>query len=249
MEKRIYSLAFALASICVLVAILRNMTINDIHFDYTDNNIESVMEDCFPHQARLREFYGAVNRVLTPYEVAKEGGSTIKDCDGYLQPLTAYKGFDVENAVNNLAALRTFCNDRGIDFAYVSYPSKSESIDYETLYGVWFNYEEQRSILLQGLRDSDIKVLDIRDMLEAEGLTRKDIFYKTDHHWNTGAGLYGAQAIAAYLKDEFGLCTYPERLDPELFSYTEYPQSWLGETGRQFSKTFCLRLPQKRQLI
>lgn len=238
MEKRVFSIALTLLSLYIIFSVAKHMSTNNVQFNFAENNLESVMESGFPMPERVREFYGAVNKILTPYEVADNGGAIVKDADGYLLPINLNTDFDVEMAVNKLVELENYCNDQGIKFSYVSYPSKCDASDYADGYGIQSNSEEIREELLSGLDDNDIHVLNVRDMLEAKGLSRKDIFYKTDHHWNTRSGLFAAHAIAEYLEDEFGISTQPEKLDPKLFTYVEYPKSWFGETGRLLSKTW-----------
>lgn len=190
---------------------------------------EEAIEDSFPQKAAVREFYGLVNRVLSPNEIDR----TVKDDDGYLRQIVMYN-YDEEKAIANITELRDVCTESGAGFAYVSFPSKNDGTDVGTVYGIDSNSESMRKALHNGLRENGIEVLDIREKMEYSGLEGKDIFYKTDHHWNTKAGLFAAEQIARFLREK-GYNTSPENLGGEKFTYNDYPNSWFGETGRKYS--------------
>lgn len=195
--------------------------------EYAD--AEEAVEDSFPQKAGVREFYGLVNRVLSPNEIDR----TVKDKDGYLRQIVMYD-YDAERAIEKVAELRDVCAERGTGFAYVSFPSKSDGTDVGAVYGIDSNSESLRAELQNGLRDNGIDVLDIREEMEYSGLEGKDIFYKTDHHWTTKAGLFAAEQMARFLKEK-GYNASPENLAGEKFTYNDYPNSWFGETGRKYS--------------
>ena len=157
--------------------------------------------------------------------------------DGFLLPVTN-TDYDVQYAITKITELNKLCELNGTDFAYVSFPSKNMANDYKEEYNIDGNNEVLRDTLLKSLKKNDINVLDMRKLMEDDGLSYKDIFYKTDHHWNTESGLYAARKISNYINDSFGYKTYPENLDDDKLIFKEYKNSWFGETGRKFSTTW-----------
>lgn len=242
MEKRVFLGIFSILSIYVMFGVAYHNRANIVKLGFKGKNLEPIMEEGFPAAGFYKEYYGAVNAVILPNEIVQNGSCVIKDGDGYLLPLEVADDFNVKKAIAGLVGLRNFCEERGAAFSYISYPSKSGNVNYAYEYGVESDCEETRKSLLAGLDENQIKVLNVREMLEGEGFTRQDIFYKTDHHWNTQSGLYAAGAVAEWLSTEFGIMTLPDMLDTDLFTYKEYSESWLGETGRKYSKKWVGRL-------
>ena len=70
----------------------------------------------------------------------------------------------------------------------------------------------------------------------------KDVFYKTDHHWKSQFGLYGARAIANYLNKEFGYNIDADLLSEQEFNFINHEKIWFGETGRSMSITWVRAL-------
>lgn len=106
------------------------------------------------------------------------------------------------------------------DFVYVSFPSKALNNNISFLTGVDSDCEEKREQLIEGLRKRNTKVLNIREKMENDGLDIENLFYKTDHHWTTKAGLYAAQEITNFLKVNMSCQTESQNLEEKKFSYT-----------------------------
>lgn len=237
MEKKIYLIIYLLISTVIFISTVRYCSINNIPLNSTTISMESTMESAFPGKEVIKEFYGAVNRVVSPYEIAEGSGANVKDTDGFLQPV-GIVSYDITEAANKISELKKICSEEGIPFAYISYPSKNSSYDVTQLYGIDSNAEEIRTNFLELLKQNDINILNIETIFEENEYTSKEIFYKTDHHWTTSAGLFTAREISKYLKEDFGLYSKPEMLNEDLFSYTNYENCWFGETGRKYSQTW-----------
>lgn len=232
MIKKAYAIVFLLGTMYVFVSFLENISSTQTFINPVQADMESAIESAFPQQTNIKELYGFANKYATPNEMDR----TVKDKDGYLKPLNWSK-FNTDNAADKISELRDVCNENNVNFAYVSYPSKSDTANIGEIYGIDSNSEDMRSRFLDRLDEYGIEILNIRDQMEDAGLTRKDIFYKTDHHWNTKAGLFAARSITQFLKNK-GLKTVPENLDADRFTYKKYENCWLGETGRKYSVTW-----------
>ena len=195
--------------------------------------IEKRIEQKFPYKSVPRETFGFVSKVLSPHMLK----GYIKDDDGFITPINCIK-FDLFKAENKVVELRNVCQQCGADFAYISYPSKSNEGVKGNRYGVNSNSEELRKSFLEGLDLQGVPYLDIRELLENDGYDVKTVFYKTDHHWTTESGMYAANAIVDYLNRNFGYGLRKELLSKEKFTYRKYENLWLGETGRLLSKTW-----------
>ena len=221
---------------------------------YFIDNIESVVEETLAWIEKktgytwFNEIYGMANIILSPNEIADILGATVKDEDGYLESINNIT-FDISDAEKKIYELSQICAQNGAEFSYISYPSKTNTETKSENYGIETNQEELRNSFLSGLDSYGINVLDVRQLLERDGYTTKDIFYKTDHHWKSTAGLYGATAIANYLNETYDYSLRSDLLDKSLFSFTTYNDLWFGETGRKYSKTWVGTLDDFTEIL
>lgn len=222
---------------------------NNIFYNWSFiDNLESTMENALPGKTYIRELYGAANLVLSPDEIVDGTAVIVKDQDGFLNYIGTIS-FDIIHAETKLYELKQVCESAGTKFAYISFPSKiNDQITFDS-YGIDTNQEQTREAFLARLDTYGIPVCNVRALLEADGYSVKDIFYKTDHHWKSTAGLYGARAIANYLNDTFGYSLRTDLLDEDLFTYTTFHDLWLGETGRMCSKTWAGALDDFTEII
>ena len=238
--KKIFSVFGIIVCMLAFVNSLRHWSPNSIFSKLTSlKRLESAMTQSFPGKKYFREFYGACNLLLSPHVFALNNNTIIvKDKDGFMEPfhMTAY---NISEAEEKLLELSTVCKEAGSHFAYISFPSKSDSRTLFSTYGVDTNSEEVRKDFLQRLSSHNIPLLNVRHQLEADGYNKKDYFYKTDHHWTVPAGLYSARLIANFLNDSFGYSLRSDLLDTSLFTFQVYKNIWLGETGRKASLTWA----------
>lgn len=244
MYKKIYSTLIFLFCMLIFLCNVEKCITNKYYCqpDFIDN-MESLVEEVFTSieiktgYTWFKEIYGISNIVLSPYEIPGSSYVTVKDEDGFLEPIQNIT-FDISVAEKKIYKLSQICVQNGAEFSYISYPSKSNIETIPEKYGIETNEEETRSSFLNDLDSYGINVLDVRQLLESDGYTTKDIFYKTDHHWKSTAGLYGASAIANYLNETYDYSLRSDLLDRSLFNFITYNDLWFGETGRKCSKTW-----------
>lgn len=238
MQKRVFSISFMLISMVVCIHSLTYFLHNHILCERSFlHELESAMQSSLIGKDDLKEIYGAVNLVLSPNEIAIGASAVIKDKDGFLEPINMVS-YDVSKATTKLYELKQVCDSVGTEFAYISFPSKTNHETTLQNYGIDTNQQEVRASFLSQLDTYGIHVLNVQELLQNDGYTTKDIFYKTDHHWKSTMGLYAARAIANYLNDTFDYSLRADLLDENLFTYTIFNDLWLGETGRKYSKTW-----------
>lgn len=199
---------------------------------------ETMLETAFPYGDKVKEIYGYSNRILSPNERISGLTATIKDPDGFLRTVNMADPAVIEKAKKRILELNEVCHESGAEFSFISYPSKTDSSITPTTYGVDTNYEEIRADFLRYLESEGVDFLNVRALLENDGYTVKDIFYKTDHHWTTPAGFYAARAIGEYLNQKYDWHLNTSNLDKDKFSFTYYKNLWFGETGRSMSRSW-----------
>lgn len=237
MCKKIYATCMLLVSFLVMLATMRYCILNKINV-FKAEHLSRVLESAFPCKVLIKEIYGASNRVISPNEKIDGNVVTIKHPDGFLETISNAKTDVINKAKSKVVELNSVCKKNGTHFSYFSYPSKSNSKTMPTEYGIETNYEWARADFLSFLNQNKIDYLDVRTLLENDGFCVKDIFYKTDHHWNTSSGLYAAKAITNYMNDTYGWNLDSSLLSKDKFIFTTYKNLWFGETGRSLSRTW-----------
>lgn len=71
-----------------------------------------------------------------------------------------------------------------------------------------------------------------------EHYNTEDIFYYTDHHWTTYAGLLSARSIIHHLNNN-KIQFDEDLLEDDNFSFIKYEECWIGETGKYVSRTWA----------
>lgn len=248
MQKKIFAACCILACAFVFLKTQKYFICNNVSVLKAENR-EELMEVAFPYGTLLKEIYGYSNRVISPNEKISGAITTIKDKDGYLQPIYMANTGVVAKAKSKILELDQICRQEGVKFSFISYPSKTNSTTLPTTYGVDTNYEEIRKNFLDYLDKNNVDHLNVRELLENDGYTTKDIFYKTDHHWKTTAGFYAARAIAEYLNETYNWNLNSGALDKDKFTFTTYHNLWFGEEGRNLSRAWVGALDDFIQIM
>lgn len=247
MYKKVYAACFILMCCFVFVKTQLFFWDNEIDILRVENK-EASLETAFPYNDSMKEIYGLSNRLISPFEILSSAPS-IKDADGYLEAFPVVTEAAVDFAKHKIAELNAVCQEAGTEFSYISYPSKTNAKSIPTEYGIDTNYEEARADFLSYLDEVDINYLNVRELMENDGYTTKDIFYKTDHHWKTTAGFYAARAIANYLNEEYNWSLNSSMLDEDKFTFTTYKDLWFGESGRGLSLAYVNALDDFTQIM
>lgn len=169
-------------------------------------------------------------------ELYASSGIRISD-DGYVQGAYSYTSTDWE--VEQTIELNDFCGKNGIDFLYVNYPIKYMDDNYMLeQFGVESYANRNADCFLERITDAKIHNLDIRSCMIQDNINIQDMFYRTDHHWKTTAGLYAAEHISNYLNENCNYGIDNKIFDISNYDVTEYRNCWLGEQGRKVSEKY-----------
>ena len=248
MYKKIFAGCFLIVLSIAFYKSQEYLFLNNQSMLHSENK-ETILEEALPYSDILKEIYGYSNRVISPNEIISDTTATIKDSDGFLRTINIVDTAVVDRAKFKISELNDVCQDSGVEFSFIFYPSKNDSSVVPMTYGVDTNYEEVRADFIQFLESEDLDYLNVRELLENDGYNVKDIFYKTDHHWTTEAGLYAARKIGDYLNNKYDWRLNTTCLNQDKFTYTNYEKLWLGETGRSVSKSWVESLDDFTQIM
>ena len=141
---------------------------------------------------------------------------------------------DPDFAADHAEALYETCKEQGIDFLYVIIPGKPLYDEDIELYGLDCARNLSADLGREAFQSRGVPVLDLRDAFRDELKKSGDtsaIFYRTDHHWNTDAGLMAARLISNDLNERFGMSLRVDNIDDEKIGREVYPDAFVGEMG------------------
>lgn len=133
---------------------------------------------------------------------------------------------------NQVMKLKEFLDKEGIHFAYINEPTKYLDDTYVTeMFGVYTYTNQNADRLCSRLKKAGVHTLDLREEIVKDKLNIFDMFYRTDHHWTTRAGLWASGKIARTLNEWCGYSIDLTLFDEDKYVFTTYEDSWIGEQG------------------
>ncbi|SEQ16459.1 SGNH hydrolase-like domain-containing protein, acetyltransferase AlgX [Lachnospiraceae bacterium NE2001] len=140
---------------------------------------------------------------------------------------------------NEMVSFNQFLQDNDIQLLYVNKPTKynDDAFFYDN-----FGYESycnrNADLFLERIGKAGINYIDLRKNMDEEGISSEDIFYRTDHHWTTKAGLWATEIIADELNRDYGYKIDTSIYDIDNYSVNEWQECWLGEQGKLLSRAY-----------
>ena len=151
--------------------------------------------------------------------------------DDYLTGMEASK--ETTEIADGLGELNEFLNLHNIPMLYVHIPAKiCPYMDGELAATVDFS-DQNADSLLRNLETKGIAYLDLREAIHDQGLNHHELYYVTDHHWKVETGLWATNIVVEYLNREEGFGIDPELYDQSNYSFTVYPEWFLGTQGKK----------------
>ena len=179
---------------------------------------------------------GSIAKLLNMHGLYSDMGMYVT-CDNYIVSASPYTTTDYE--FEETVAFRDFLESNGINLLYVNEPTKY--VDDELLrkeFGIDTYSNQNADVFLERIRSAGIYTIDLRESMQKEGLTATDLFYRTDHHWTTPAGLWATKCIAEGLNTYCGYQIDLNIFDEKNYDRTDWTECWLGEQGRKAAQTY-----------
>ena len=196
---------------------------------------ETTFTSVFPLKFAFLEANGAISRFLGQREMndvlrLSNDFITLRFAQVPEETLTA----EAEAVVSFADALSA----RDIPFLYVLPPERvlTESEAYPRGYESFENENTVR--YLSVLSANDVSLLSLEEEFADDGLSREEIFYRTDHHWNIDGAFYCAGKILDWL-DEEDFPTDSALRDPVNYERLLWEDSFIGSYAQRTGVSFA----------
>lgn len=198
---------------------------------YSLEAVERAFDDSLWKKQDLIGFSGFVAKILNMKNLYDDANIYSLE-DGYL--ISRYGKTTTDYEYEQLIAFQEYLDEMDVNLIYVNYPAKylNDSIFAEN-FGVESYVNQNADLLLERISDAGINYIDLRECMVEDGWDIYDMFYYSDHHWTTKAGLWAAEIIAKGLNSYGDYEIDTSVYDSSNFIFTEYQKCWLGEQGRK----------------
>lgn len=141
---------------------------------------------------------------------------------------------EIRLTAQNIARFHDLQTGSGGSFLFVMAPSQISK--YEDLLPVGYedNTNATADALLALLEEAGVPYLDLREEMQAEGISVTEAFYTTDHHWKPQTGLWAFGKILEKLENTGAIATVdPAYTDPGNYSFEIHENTFLGSSGKR----------------
>lgn len=188
------------------------------------------------HKDDFVEFNGAMMKMLHMRGQYSDLGIYITD-DLYI--VSVYPQTSTDYEYEQMMDFKQFLDENGINLLYVNEPVKY--LDDNMIvkeFGVETYGNRNADKFLERIRAEGVPVIDLRDNVKEDGLDITDLFYRTDHHWTTRAGLWATRIIAEGLNTYCGYDIDLSLYDEDQYTFRDWKKCWLGEQGKKVAKAY-----------
>lgn len=201
-------------------------TIREINFIYEEN---------IPFRTCLLRLDSCRRLIVNKWGYEDSNGFIVKDSDNRLHSLCGQvSGEILDSEIESLETLAYYCKASDIPFVYVQAPFKADTYENDLPYGVEDYSGENSDYVLNKLNQHGIDTLDLRKYL-----TGKDVFYKTDHHWQIKSAFEASVIIEKAISSYDSLSGINQEYFGDLSNYENIIyEDFLGSYGRRTGQSY-----------
>lgn len=179
---------------------------------------------------------GAMARSLNMKGYYSDLGIYVTD-DQYI--VGKYPAATTDYEFDQMRSFKQYLDDSDINLLYVNAPTKYVDDDLMMKEFGMESYSNQNAdLFISRISEAGISCVDLRKELAEDDMNIYDMFYRTDHHWTTGSGLWAAGTVAEALNQYCGYQIDFELYQESNYAFTEYQDCWLGEQGRKLAVSY-----------
>ncbi len=196
--------------------------------------VEWYATEGLPVQTKLTELAAGYEAIIGWQVQEEDYDAVITLKNGYLTCISPERSDAVISEItDSTAGFRDFLAERNINLMYVMVPFLIDTDDTELPLGITDATNDNADRLLESFEKSGIDYIDLRACEKEDGLSHYDMFYRTDHHWNARAAIWGSGRVAEKLSEFYGYEYTPELFDINNYTSKIYEKTFLGSYGRR----------------
>lgn len=142
---------------------------------------------------------------------------------------------DISEPLDNLLAFGIEMKNEGRNFLYFQTPNKYASSSAFTDYS-----DKYYKIVKDSFEKYNLDIYHVADEMKQMGMSQKDIFYNTDHHWKPSSGILADKLLCAYLNSSYGYNIDTSNLEIDRYEKEAYDDFFLGSLGKRVSTVYAL---------
>ena len=186
--------------------------------------------------------YGGIQKMMDKHLVddVNPNYNVVKLKNDYLIFKGDYKedGANGNELKNYLLYLKKNCDNNGTAMLYVKRLDK-ETQDWKLLPDYYpYHFSSDYTKAEADLEKAGIGVLDLDKKAKELGIDKYSLFYKTDHHWTTSAGLWACNQIADKLNSDYGFNIDTDKLNIDNYTIEHHSHSFLGTQGTRTGASY-----------
>ncbi|MFI3174912.1 MAG: hypothetical protein R3Y53_06890 [Bacillota bacterium] len=144
----------------------------------------------------------------------------------------------IQSSVENMTALQESLEALEIPLLYVQAPAIISPSGEELLPGMNNNENESIDLLIEGLADTNVHILDLRGNMIEEGRNFQDAYFDSDHHWTIETLFWASQHVLEEMSMLLDFELKEEYLGLEHWKQTVYPDAFFGSSGQRVGTLF-----------
>ena len=141
---------------------------------------------------------------------------------------------DIDKSLNDLIVFGLQMKAKSKNFLCFIPPQKNAVSPGFTDYS-----EKRKAHMLACLDKYGIAYIDVGNYLKGLGLTEKEIFFDTDHHWKPSSGILACKCLSEYLNQNCSYDIDTSYFDLDRYSVDIIEKIFLGSFGRKVSRTYA----------
>ncbi|MBQ1551234.1 MAG: hypothetical protein IIZ67_03940 [Bacilli bacterium] len=251
--KKIFTLCFLLTFIIFGIITLLDAYKKDTIINIMYNSDEIFIDNMTPNTKRILLFPRYCwNKLLNKRFYFDDSTYITKDKNIIKG---SHNEENLEFSINNIKKINDYAKKNKINFLYVILPGKPLYDEELTNKNISCYRNKNADNFIKELKNNSIPYIDLRDSFRKSKENPYDWFYKTDHHWNSDAGLEAARLITNELNNKYKLKLNSENLKPSKFERKVYQNYWVGENGNKIygseleKEDFIVNIPSYRNHI
>ena len=209
---------------------------NDIAAFEESEQVEAEIATTFFGKQQMLELNGEVRNELGQYMM----NNIYKLNNGHLTEIVARQSDETLSMLADYVSyVKRFLDGQGIPMICIITPFSIGKYDPQLPPGVEDFCNDNADRFTAYVRERGVDVLDLRDTMHEDGIDHYDMFYRTDHHWNTNCGFYCYQKLEPWLASHLDCEMDPRISDLNNYEIRTWPEWHMGSYAQMTSLDFA----------